>query len=89
MEEELGLQERRDTRRNRVSFSTVVRLYNRFDELLEHKIFDSSTRSGATRKANGWLKETCFLAAKKTALDNYQYWHCYDIADIEMNRIEK
>lgn len=71
-----------------MSYSTVVRCYNRCNELLESTILDSSTRSGATRKANGWLRETFFRPMKKFDIDNYQYWNCYDAADIEMGRLD-
>lgn len=71
------------------TFSTVIRWFNRCNEYLGSHIVDSTSRSGATRKANGWLKDTFLKPVKKFNLDNYQYWDCYDIADIQLGRIEE
>ncbi len=64
------------------SYSVVLQFYNRCNELITGVILDSTTRSGATRKGNGYLKQTFFVPVKKVQLSNYCYWTCRDIADL-------
>jgi hypothetical protein len=69
-----------------MSYSIVVRFVNQFNELLDSEIVDSPTKSGATRKANSLLKETFFVKVSESELDNYRYWRCQDIANLEAGK---
>lgn len=69
-------------------FTVVVKYYNQFSELIDSEIVDSTTRSGATRKAKGRLKDTFFIPIRKITIENYQYWDCYDIADLRWEKGE-
>lgn len=67
-----------------MSYSVVLRFFNECDEQFAAEIIDSPTRSGASKKANHLLrKETFFEPVKKFRIDNYEYWHCYDIAVVD------
>lgn len=70
-----------------MSYSVVLRFFNECNEQFAAEIIDSPTRSGASKKANSLLrKETFFEPVKKLRIDNYEYWHCYDIAVIAKSK---
>jgi hypothetical protein len=63
--------------------TVVIQFFNRGIEAPSWKeIHDSTTMSGAVRKASASLRETFHVITKVIKNGNYRYWHVEDIADL-------
>jgi hypothetical protein len=57
------------------TYSVVIKYYYNGTEAKDwNEIVDSTSKSGATRKANNLVNQACGKVTDRQRNDNYQYW---------------